>query len=201
MHTHTHTHTHKRKYHKLLMPEVNLGLQVASSLLLLLHPALPLLPCPLQPAFSFAVRLLGLSNAHNKLFVPLEGPLGFFPFMLAKVSLLHTFDFMFHVSRGNSPFVYLRVVTGFSQASAQMPTEAYIAMKSYLILACDVKSDFIYKGQVFPTHPQKAAREHEHAPHVPPSKFYTHEIPISIVPVLNLAAYWYLCGGRLWRED
>jgi hypothetical protein len=29
------------------MPEVSL--QVASSLLLLLHPALPLLPCPLQP--------------------------------------------------------------------------------------------------------------------------------------------------------
>jgi len=147
MHTHTHTHTHKRKYHKLLMPEVNLGLQVASSLLLLLHPALPLLPCPLQPAFSFAVRLLGLSNAHNKLFVPLEGPLGFFPFMLAKVSLLHTFDFMFHVSRGNSPFVYLRVVTGFSQASAQMPTEAYIAMKSYL------KATLFTKDKYFlPTH-------------------------------------------------
>jgi len=34
----------------LLMPEVSLDLQVASSLLqLLLHPAL--LPCPLQPAF------------------------------------------------------------------------------------------------------------------------------------------------------
>jgi len=34
----------------MLMPEVSLGLQVASSFLLLLHPAL--LPCPLQPAFS-----------------------------------------------------------------------------------------------------------------------------------------------------
>jgi len=37
------------------MPEVSQDLQVASSLLLLLHPALR----PLQPAFSLAVLLLG----------------------------------------------------------------------------------------------------------------------------------------------
>eukprot|EP00983_Pelagomonas_calceolata_P064634 1148217-Pelagomonas_calceolata.AAC.2 len=48
---------------------------------------------------------------------------------------------------------------------------------------------------------QRAAKEHEHPPHVPEPKFYTHEIPVTIVPILNLAAYWYLCGGRLWRED
>ncbi|KAF5835315.1 hypothetical protein DUNSADRAFT_7595 [Dunaliella salina] len=48
---------------------------------------------------------------------------------------------------------------------------------------------------------QKAAKEHEHPPHVPEPKFYTHEIPVTIVPILNLAAYWFLCGGRLWRED
>jgi hypothetical protein len=41
----------------LLMPEVSLGLQVASFLLLLLHPVLPLLPCPLLPALHVPLLL------------------------------------------------------------------------------------------------------------------------------------------------
>ena len=36
-----------------------------------------------------------------------------------------------HASHGDSPFIQLGAVTGFLQASAQMPPEAYIAMKPY----------------------------------------------------------------------
>jgi len=67
----------------LLRPEVSLGFQVASSLLLLLHPTL--LPCPLQPALhapSCSLLFCHLLTccldtgfegiAHNKLFVPWE---------------------------------------------------------------------------------------------------------------------------------
>jgi hypothetical protein len=64
----------------LLMPEDSLGLQVASSL----HCCCILLCCS-SPSHLLTVRLLGLNNAHNKLFVPLRGLPGPFPFMLTKV--------------------------------------------------------------------------------------------------------------------
>jgi hypothetical protein len=52
-------------------------------------------------------------------------------------------------------------------------------------------------------HLQLAAKEHhEHRVHIPPAKFYTHELPVSIVPLANLAAYWYLCGiGNIFSDN
>lgn len=35
--------------------------------------------------------------------------------------------------------------------------------------------------------------EHHHT-HIPQPKFYTHEMPTWMVPALNLAAYYVLCG-------
>ena len=88
---HAHVHVHSRTApaytaappHRtplLLMPEVSLGLQVASSL----HCCCILLCCS-SPSHLLTVRLLGLNNAHNKLFVPLRDLPGPFPFMLTNV--------------------------------------------------------------------------------------------------------------------
>jgi hypothetical protein len=57
----------------LLMPEVSLGLQMASSL----H-------CCSSPTRLLTVRLLGLKEVHNKLFVSLGDLPGPIPFMLTK---------------------------------------------------------------------------------------------------------------------
>jgi hypothetical protein len=35
---------------------------------------------------------------------------------------------------------------------------------------------------------------HGHHLQIPQPHFYTHEMPAWVVPALNLAAYWYLCG-------
>lgn len=37
-------------------------------------------------------------------------------------------------------------------------------------------------------------RHRPHPVHISQPTFLTHEMPIFMVPALNLAAYWYLCG-------
>lgn len=47
-------------------------------------------------------------------------------------------------------------------------------------------------------HEQRAQEHHVH--HIPKPRFYTHPLPDIFVPLLNLVAYAYLCGGLSFRE-